>query len=123
MSPAAPRRRKKRRKAGPRLARGLRTPEDAFRLPILQALVELGGSADINKVLDLVGTKMEGTLNKYDRQSMTSDPGQTRWRNTAQWCRLALVREGLLQPDSPRGVWELSPEGRRALQRPSEPGS
>lgn len=122
-APAAPRRRKRRRKAGPRLARGLRTPEDAFRTPILQALVELGGSGDINKVIDLVGTQMEGTLNRYDRQQMPSDPTQIRWRNTAQWCRLALVREGLLRADSPRGVWEISPEGRRALQRSPEPQS
>jgi hypothetical protein len=117
---AAPRRRKKRRKAAARLPRGLRTPDDAFRMPILEALVELGGPGGINEVLDLVGTKMEGTLNKYDRQSMTSDPGQIRWRNTAQWCRLALVREGLLQPDSPRGLWEITPEGRRALQARSQ---
>lgn len=119
-APAAPRRRKRRRKVGPRLARGLRTPEDAFRTPILEALVELGGSADINKVLDLVGTKMEGTLNKYDRQRMPSDPTLVRWRNTAQWCRVVLVEEGLLQPDSPRGLWEISPEGRRALQARSQ---
>lgn len=120
-APRARRRVKKRRKASRRLPRGLRTPEDAFRMPILEALVELGRSAGINEVLDLVGKKMQGTLNKYDRQSMTSDPGQIRWRNTAQWCRLALVREGLLQSDSPRGVWEISPEGREALRRPSEP--
>jgi hypothetical protein len=31
-----------------RLPRGLRTPEDAFRRPILEALVELGGEANPN---------------------------------------------------------------------------
>jgi restriction system protein len=116
----ARRRRKGRRKVTKRLPRGLRTPEDSFRLPILEALVQLGGSGGINEVLDAVGPKMEGTLNKYDRQAMASDPKQIRWRNTAQWCRLTLVREGLLERDSPRGVWEISSKGRRALQTESK---
>jgi restriction system protein len=115
-----PRRRKSRRKVTKRLPRGLRTPEEAFRLPILEALVELGGSAGITEVLDMVGPKMQGTLNKYDRQAMSSDPKQIRWRNTAQWCRHTLVREGLLERDSPRGVWEISSKGRRALQTESK---
>ena len=115
-APATSRRRKRRRRGGPRLGRGLRTPEDALRVPLLESLVELGGSAGINEVIDLVGNKMAGTLNRYDRQPMPSDPSAVRWRNTAQWCRLALVREGLLQADSPRGVWEITPQGRRALQ-------
>jgi restriction system protein len=115
-APAAPTGKKRRRKRGPRLERGLRTPEDAFRRPILEALVELGGSGGLNEVLDLVGEKMAGTLNRYDRQAMPSDPGQVRWRNTAQWCRLGLVREGLLRADSPRGVWEISSQGRRAVE-------
>jgi hypothetical protein len=46
-----------RRPGKSRLPRGLRTPEDAFRRPILEALVELGGTAPIGKVLDLVGEK------------------------------------------------------------------
>jgi restriction system protein len=119
-APAAPRRRGRRRKAAPRLPRGLRTPQDAFRGAILEALLELGGSAGVNEILDTVGTKMASTLNRYDRQPMPSNPKQARWRNTAQWCRLALVREGLLQADSPRGVWEISPEGRRTLQTESK---
>ena len=117
-APRAPRRRKKqkRRKVATRLPRGLRTPEDAFRMPILEALVELGGSAGITEVIDLVGAKMGEKLNKYDRQFMPSDPNQIRWRNTVQWSRFALVREGLLEADSPRGVWEISPKGRKVLQ-------
>jgi len=37
-----------------RLPKGLCTPQDAFRRPILEALVELGGRATIGEVLDLV---------------------------------------------------------------------
>ncbi|MEM7820360.1 MAG: winged helix-turn-helix domain-containing protein, partial [Candidatus Aenigmatarchaeota archaeon] len=33
----------------------------------------------------------------------------------AQWARNAMVKEGLLASDSPRGVWEITAVGRRWL--------
>lgn len=98
------------------LPRSLRTPEDAFRHPILEALVELGSRARMNEVLYRVEKKIEGRLNTHDYAPLPSDPKTIRWRNTAQWCRNTLVRESLMKADSPRGVWEISEEGRRALQ-------
>lgn len=99
-----------------RLQRGLRTPEDAFRHPILETLIELGGRGSIGEVLDLVEKKIKGKLTRYDFEPLPSDPKSIRWRNTAQWCRNSLVREGLMKPDSPYGIWEISELGRRALQ-------
>jgi len=99
------------------LRRGLRTQEDTYRHPILEALVELGGSASISKVLDKVGEKMEGTLNEYDKQPSPSNPDSTRWRNSVQWCRNTMVVEGLMKSDSPRGIWEISQQGKDALAR------
>ncbi|MCL6507024.1 MAG: winged helix-turn-helix domain-containing protein [Bryobacteraceae bacterium] len=119
--PSRPRVRKpKGRKTKARLPRGLRTPEDAFRRPILEALVELGGSAWIGDVLDRVEEKMKGVLNKYDYQPLPSDPRSKRWRNTAQWCRNTLVREGLVKGDSSYGVWEISDQGRKWLKEHKE---
>lgn len=103
------------RKAKERLPRGLRTPEDVFRRPILEALVELGGSAPIGEVLDRVEQKMKGVLNPYDYEPLPSDPRSIRWRNTAQWCRHTLVQEGLMKGDSPQGIWEISEQGRKWL--------
>jgi len=74
---------RKGRKAKARLPRGLSTPEDAFRRPNLEALVELSGSASISEVLDRVEQKMKGVLNEYDYQPLSSDPHSLRWRNTA----------------------------------------
>jgi len=111
-----PARRRTRRKSGARLARGLRTPEEQFRKPILEALVELGGSAPVEQVLRLVSRKMQHTLNEYDRQSLPSPPHVVRWHNTAQWARRRMVITGLLEPNSPRGIWEITPKGRRALE-------
>ncbi|MEM3484447.1 MAG: winged helix-turn-helix domain-containing protein [Candidatus Methanomethyliaceae archaeon] len=109
--------RSKRRKSSMRLQRGLRTPEDAFRQPILEALVELGGSGTLEQVLEIVGKKMENILNGYDRMPLPSDPSSIRWKNTAQWCRNTMVREGLLKADSPRGIWEISDKGREEVER------
>jgi len=111
----APKKKKSRRRPE-RLEKGLRTSEDAFRRPILEALVELGGRAEMSKVLDLVEKKMQGILNDFDRQPLRSDPNIIRWRNTAQWCRNTMTREGLLKSYSPRGIWEISERGRKALQ-------
>jgi hypothetical protein len=105
------------RKQTPRLQRGLRTPEDAFRRPIMEVLVESGGSASVGQVLDRVGEKMKTILNDYDCQPLPSMPNTTRWRNSAQWCRNTLVQEGLMKGDSPRGIWEISPRGEEAIKR------
>jgi len=108
--------RKTKRSSVNMLPRGLRTPEEKFRVPILESLLELGGSAPISEVLERVEIKMKGILNKYDRQPLASDPRSIRWRNTAQWCRNTLVKEGLMKSDSPFGMWEISEAGRKRLK-------
>jgi hypothetical protein len=105
-----------------RLSRGLRTPEDAFRQPILQTLVELGGTATAADVLDRVYEKMKSKLTEHDCLPLPSNPNCVRWRNTAQWCRLTLVKEGLMKRNSRYGVWEISYEGREWLRRKSARG-
>ena len=98
-----------------RLRKGLRTPDDDFRIPVLQSLVELGGGADLWDVLEKVQETMENKLNKYDKEPLPSNPNQKRWQNTAQWCRNSMVNDGLLSSNSPRGVWEITDEGRKYL--------
>ncbi|MBN1400422.1 MAG: winged helix-turn-helix domain-containing protein [Anaerolineae bacterium] len=100
--------------AYPRLPKGLKTPGDAYRRPILQALVDLGGSAPMAAVLDRVFEMMRDRLNEHDLASLaTSDT--PRWRNTAQWCRNTMREEGLIVAGSPHGVWEISAAGRKTL--------
>ncbi|MGQ9801691.1 MAG: winged helix-turn-helix domain-containing protein [Candidatus Saccharicenans sp.] len=105
------RKEKGRRKSRARLSRGMRTPVDAFRRPVLETLAEVGGSSPIGEVMNRVGLKMKDVLNKYDRETMSSDPRTVRWRNTVKWCRDTLVREGLMKSDSPYGIWEISKQG------------
>jgi restriction system protein len=89
----------KKRRVKSKLKKGLRTHEEEFRIPILESIVELGGSASISKVLDLVEKKMKNHLNEYDYQMLPSNT-TIRWKNTAQWCRNTMVQEGLLPTSS-----------------------
>ncbi|NPV88407.1 DUF262 domain-containing protein [Coprothermobacteraceae bacterium] len=94
-----------------------RTPEAEFVVPILEALVELGGSAPASMVLDLVFEKMASKLTPFDLEPLKSSPHEMRWRNTAQWCRLELVEKGLLSAHSKRGIWEITEDGSRYLEQ------
>ena len=99
-----------------RLQRGLRTREEAYYRPILEALQALGGSAQMSEVLDRVLPNMKGILRDVDYEPLASDHEMPRWKNTAQWARYSMVKEGLLRSDSRRGVWEISNSGKRYLQ-------
>jgi restriction system protein len=115
---------KPRKQKAPRykkLQHGLRTPEDEFRIPILQTLVELGGSAPMNDVLHKVERLVSDKLNAYDRQTLPSDSTIPRWRNTTQWARASMVKEGLLSSNSPRGIWEITDTGRTFLAEHGRP--
>lgn len=91
-------------------AHGL-TPRKKFRSPILNALARLGGSGATADVLDEVGAALNGKLSEQDLQRLPSPPHELRWRNTAQWARFDLVKEGLLDAESPRGRWALTEKG------------
>jgi len=102
-----------------RLQRGMRTPEAAFYQPILKALLDLGGSAKIGDVLARLEPTMKGVLTAVDYEPLSSDTEMLRWRNTAQWARYSMVKEGLLKSNSPRGIGEITEAGRKAVQKES----
>jgi restriction system protein len=105
------------RAASPPLKPGLKTGYDEFRYPILAALARLGGSGQVHAVLHIVEEIMGEQLNKYDYQPLPSNPNSVRWKNTASWERHNMVQDGLLAPDSARGVWEITAAGREALEK------
>ncbi|MGC9057292.1 MAG: winged helix-turn-helix domain-containing protein [Candidatus Saccharicenans sp.] len=110
-------RRQVKRNTVKKLKRGLRTPEGAFRQPILESLIELGGSAKMAEVLNLVEKKLKGKLTKFDYEPLPSDRKTIRWTNTARGCRNTLVKEGLLKSGSPYGIWEISEKGIKFLRK------
>lgn len=105
-----------------RLKGGMRTREPEFRLPILKVLDEKGGSASMKVVIDELEHRMKKVLKDVDYDPLPSDPDTIRWRNTAQWSRQALVNEGLMKNNSPRGTWEISDKGRKYLEANKQGG-
>jgi len=102
-----------------RARRGSLVPESAFEVPMLEALVELGGSAPAGKVTARVGEKLADRLTSVDRESVSS--GGVRWQSRAQAVRMKLIKDGELKSDSPRGVWEISDAGRARLSQAASP--
>ncbi len=102
-----------------RLGKGLRTPEDAFKLPLLKTLIEMGGAGRVSDVLDRMEKHVQPILTEHDYRPLKSS-NEPRWRNTAKWARLVLVQKGYLASDSPRGVWEITVSGRAWAEAQSE---
>jgi len=78
-------------------------------VPILEVLLEMGGSAPSNDVVDALGERMKDQFTPADHLRLKS--GETRWRNRARFARLRMKERGLLKASSHRGVWEMSPLG------------
>lgn len=89
------------------------TPKQIYRRPILEILVEAGGKAGARDVLEALGNRIQ--LKTGDFENISS--GEVRWENRAKWSRKDLAMEGLLNSDSPRGLWEITDEGRRRLSQ------
>jgi len=103
----------RKKKVKGKLKKGLRTPEEQFIIPILEAIIELGGRAKVKDVLERVYDKMKKILNSYDEEPLRSRRNVKRWVNTARWARQKMVDEGLLAKNSPRGIWEITEKGRK----------
>jgi len=99
-----------------RLPRGVKTPNDAFWVPILRALEQMGGRGRMGEVLTRVGVLMQDQLNEADF-GLLSNGRTIRWHNTVAWARLRMVKAGLLASDSPRGIWEITERGRAYLRQ------
>jgi Mrr N-terminal domain len=97
-----------------RAAAGTLLPEEEYVQPLLRVLDEAGGQAPFRDVADAVGRMMEDKLMEADFETLNS--GGVRWQNRLQFVRLRLVQRGLLERDSPRGIWEISDSGREALR-------
>lgn len=98
-----------------RLPRGSSAPESAYYAPILRALDQAGGKADVKDVLDKVLELVKPNLKEPDFQAFASDPSMPRWKHAAQRARVRLIKDGALKTDSPRGEWEITDAGRQRL--------
>lgn len=96
-------------------ASGPTTPHSRYRIPVLQAVVDLGGRAETAAALERVHVLMADVLTPADHEPVPSGR-RIRWKSGAAWMRFRLVKEGLLAADSPYGLWEITEAGRRWLE-------
>jgi len=90
--------------------KGKITPQSEYAMPILESLIEMGGSGRVRDILDMVHEKMKDRLTQADLDMLPSG-NVIRWRNRAMWERQELKQDGYLKADSPRGIWEISEKG------------
>ena len=86
-----------------------KTPQDAFREPLLQVLYERGGTGRPKDLYLPMKQRMRDQLIADDFEHLES--GGERWWKSVNWARFDLVQDGYLRHDSPRGVWALSEKG------------
>ncbi|MDW8246244.1 MAG: winged helix-turn-helix domain-containing protein [Sandaracinaceae bacterium] len=86
--------------------------QSEFEMPILRALDKLGGTAPRKDVIQMVIEEMKA------ERGITAGPGDRMWRvwkERIKFARLMMVRRGWLYRDSPRGMWQITEEGRKKL--------
>jgi len=96
-----------------RAPRGSLLPEEAYELPILEILDKHGGRVPTREVIGEVGELVRDSLTPLDNEELST--GGYRWQKRIQFTRLRLVERGLVKKNSPRGVWEITDDGREAL--------
>lgn len=112
------RRPRKRQEGRKRAPKGSILSESEYEVPLLQTLIELGGSAPASDVISGLAPKLAGKLTALDIDALPS--GRVRWHNRAQFARLNLVRSGDMEADAPRGIWTISQHGRARVQAVGE---
>jgi hypothetical protein len=97
-------------------SRGLElTPRRDFWKPLLEALVERGGQASREEMHKVVEKKMSSRLKPGDYEP--NRDGTTKWSKHLDYERLAMVHEGLIERNSPRGIWQITDKGRQWLSQ------
>jgi restriction endonuclease Mrr len=71
----------------------------------------LGGGGKAQEVLGMVFSKMENQLTEADLSRLPNGRA-IRWKNYVRWARQHLKDKGYLKQDSPRGLWEITEEGK-----------
>lgn len=98
------------------------TPEDHFYHPILDSLIETGGTGREDEVLNRVGEILKDSLNPVDLNPVPNgDPQVPVWRITALWARGSLVQSGLMKVDSRKKSWEITEKGRAVAAQKTTP--
>ncbi len=93
---------------------GKKTPQKAFRGPLLALLKEHNGEIHRSRALKELEARIADQLTDYDKADISS--GTVRWEKSAEWEVHIMREEGLLKPvsETSSGVWALTDQGRKA---------
>jgi len=86
------------------------TTQINFRIPILKALIFLGGSSEETEVTEFVRKEMK---NKLTEKDVEIDEGEDkeRWLNNLYFETATMIDEGLLIKESSNKSWEIAQKG------------
>ena len=94
------------------------TPQPVYERYLLWALLnQLGGSGHKRDATHEVVKRMmqDGHIGAADQELVAT--GETKAENTITWARNALKERRLISRASPRGIWQLTPEGVEAAKK------
>lgn len=98
---------------------------EIYRLPILEILEESNGEAWVPDVKEKLFPRISPQLT--DREKTARKSNREAWWYDAEYERFEMVCNGLIDGTSPRGLWKLTPKGRRRassegrmIKRPSK---
>jgi hypothetical protein len=94
-----------------RVRKGVLLPVSEYHDPLLAVLLEMGGSGPTSSVIAKVGDRIRLKLTPLDRARYGT--GGVRWENRVQFSRLRLVEAGMIDKNSPKGIWQLTDLGRK----------
>ena len=101
----------------PESDKGEITSSGCYRMPILRALVALGGKASSSQVLSRVYDELEVFLTERDkRPGRGATPSQV-WRQQANNACSVLRQKGLMEKSVVKGTWEITDLGRKAAEK------
>ena len=87
-------------------------PQSDVKIPLLEALVELGGQARPKQAYPIVTAKFPDITE--EDLAIRIKQGRSNWINRIQWVRQSLVTTGDMASRQ-RGIWEITDQGRSRL--------
>lgn len=94
---------------------GRLTPRNTLIRAIVKVMEEMGKSGHKREIHNRLEDFLVDVLNSEDYKIDSS--GQVSWHHQADWARMYMVQVGILKKDSPRGIWELSMDYKKIMDR------
>ena len=85
-----------------------------YEKPVLESIIELGGSAKARDVLEKVHDKMKSRMTERDYEMLPA--GGIRWEKLVQWARFDLKLRGFIDKSAPFGTWKITPSGKEYFE-------